>query len=91
MIIGTDGADFEHRQRVAAHYQIRLILYEQKRLHVCVAGSEEGAVVPRRTADFFFLVWLFIFLYYCMSAPPLKKKLFLTKHSRIGSQICAHT
>lgn len=23
MITGTDGADFEHRQRVAAHYQIR--------------------------------------------------------------------
>lgn len=23
MIIGTDGNDFEHRQRVAAHYQIR--------------------------------------------------------------------
>lgn len=23
MISGTDGADFEHRQRVAAHYQIR--------------------------------------------------------------------
>lgn len=24
MVTGTDGADFEHRQRVAAHYQIRL-------------------------------------------------------------------
>lgn len=26
MAIGTDGADFEHRQRVAAHYQIRFVL-----------------------------------------------------------------
>lgn len=26
MVIGTDGADFEHRQRVAAHYQIRCVL-----------------------------------------------------------------
>jgi hypothetical protein len=24
MVYGTDGADFEHRQRVAEHYQIRL-------------------------------------------------------------------
>lgn len=23
MIDGTDGADFQHRERVAAHYQIR--------------------------------------------------------------------
>lgn len=27
MVTGTDGADFEHRQRVAAHYQIRYIYF----------------------------------------------------------------
>lgn len=27
MISGTDGADFEHRQRVAAHYQIRYFIF----------------------------------------------------------------
>lgn len=35
MVIGTDGADFEHRQRVAAHYQIRFVL-KKKFMYTCV-------------------------------------------------------
>lgn len=34
MVIGTDGADFEHRQRVAAHYQISAI--NKSRLKYCI-------------------------------------------------------
>uniref|UniRef100_A0A2M4AN31 Putative conserved plasma membrane protein n=1 Tax=Anopheles triannulatus TaxID=58253 RepID=A0A2M4AN31_9DIPT len=34
MIIGTDGADFEHRQRVAAHYQISAL--NKSRLKYCI-------------------------------------------------------
>lgn len=34
MVIGTDGADFEHRQRVAAHYQISAL--NKARLKYCI-------------------------------------------------------
>ncbi|XP_055327130.1 protein jagunal [Sitodiplosis mosellana] len=34
MITGTDGADFEHRQRVAAHYQISAL--NKSRLKYCI-------------------------------------------------------
>jgi len=34
MISGTDGADFEHRQRVAVHYQISVI--NKSRLKCCI-------------------------------------------------------
>lgn len=27
MVAGGDGDDFEHRQRVAAHYRVRFVLY----------------------------------------------------------------
>lgn len=33
MITGTDGADFEHRQRVAAHYQIRWTICGSQKQH----------------------------------------------------------
>ncbi|KAL9698269.1 hypothetical protein quinque_001710 [Culex quinquefasciatus] len=34
MVTGTDGADFEHRQRVAAHYQISAL--NKARLKYCI-------------------------------------------------------
>jgi hypothetical protein len=34
MVLGTDGTDFEHRQRVAAHYQISAL--NKSRLKYCI-------------------------------------------------------
>lgn len=47
MVLGTDGADFEHRQRVAAHYQIRFVMFPTS----CLAKIFPNQMTTRRQAD----------------------------------------